>query len=341
MLAGLLLTLFSAGSIDAMPLPDAEDYDVLGRGTITVYHYQSDSKMARQYLEWAVAYNPRPQWLTSLHTLAGLSIYVAPTDEQFQELSGGQLPEWGVACAIPGTDVVIVRSPRIVEIWSEPPREILNHEITHIYLEQLLAGADVPRWFHEGYALYASRMWGMDSFFSFSVAVLMGRSFALGDLEKGFPAGREQAELAYLQSYTVVEYMFEHWNDDQMRLLFDRWRSTGDLDTALRTSLGLTLGRMEDKWREWVEVRYGWLRLLTSATLMWIAAAVLFLVVFARRRCRNRRKLEDMRRRETLLIESSLPAGKWRQVGDNEQDVQVRQEEDEGEHEETTGWGRD
>ncbi len=292
----------------AQSLPNAENYRAVGRGVVTVYYRASDARVARDYLDWAMAYRPRPDWL-SAHTLTSLSIYIAPTQSEFIVLSGGMLPEWGVACAITGTDVVIVRSPRIVELWREDPREILNHEITHIFLNQYLEGARVPRWFHEGYALYASRMWGLESFLRFSVAILGGRAFSLHSLNSGFPENEERAELAYIQSYTVVEFMFEHWDEAQMQLLFARWRATGELDTALRTSLGLTLSRLEDKWRQWAGVRYGWLKLLTSATLMWILAALLFLVVFARRRARNKRKLDEMRRSESRLIESSIPAG--------------------------------
>ncbi len=311
-----VVTLFAvllvvAGARDCLvaALPDAQNYRSIGRGVTTVYYHTEDAAVARDYLEWASAYRPRPEWIQTTSSLQSLSIYIAPSRQEFDALSGGLLPEWGVACAIRGTDVVIVRSPRIVELWREDPREILNHEITHIFLEQYLAGARVPRWFHEGYALYASRMWGLESFLRFSVAVLAGRVFSLRELDRGMPENEEWAELAYIQSYTVVEFMFEHWNDAQMQLLFERWRATGDLDSALRSSLGLTLSRLEDKWRDWAGVRYGWLKLLTSATLMWIVAALLFLVVFARRRSRDKKKLEDMRRRESWLLESSMPAG--------------------------------
>lgn len=308
MLLVWLSVFVAAPDSQAVPLATAENYLSIGRGVATVYYAAGDARVAQRYLDWAVAYRPRPDWL-SAHTLTNISIYIAPTQGEFIALSGGMLPEWGVACAIPGTDVVIVRSPKIVELWRENPREILNHEITHIFLHQYLEGARVPRWFHEGYALYASRMWGVESFLRFSVSMLGGRMFPLHSLENAFPEDEEQAELAYIQSYTVVEFMFEHWSEVQLQLLFERWRTTGDLDTALRTSLGLTLSRLEDKWRGWAGLRYGWLKLLTSATLMWIVAALLFLVVFVRRRGRNKSKLDEMRRRENLLIESSIPAG--------------------------------
>ena len=116
---------------------------------------------------------------------------------------------------------------RIVEIWREDPLEVLNHEIAHIFLDQLMAEAEVPRWFHEGYAQYVSQMWDLDSFIEFSVAILAGRVIKLDAITHGMPEGENQARLAYLQSYTVVEFMFSRWNESQMRLLFERWRQIG------------------------------------------------------------------------------------------------------------------
>ena len=308
----LAVLIFSAAQhCTAGPLAIADDYQAMSIGPATVYYQPPDSRVARRYLDWAAAYRPRPAWLASSR-LQSLSVYIAPSLQEFYRLSGGRLPEWGVACAIPGTDVVIVRSPRIVELWREDPREILYHEITHVFLDQLMAGAEVPRWFHEGYAQYVSRMWGVDSFLEFSVAMLMGRVFSLDNLERSFPDDENQAQRAYLQSYTVIEFMFTRWNELQMQLLMERWRNTGDLDTALRSSLGLTLGQMEGQWREWAGVRYGWLKLLTSATLVWIAISLLFIAIFFTLRRRFRRKLEQMQFRERRQAESITPATPYR-----------------------------
>lgn len=114
MLLGVMLSALIVRSCPAAPLENADNYFSIGQGVATVYYRAEDSKVAHSYLGWAEAYKPRPEWL-SASSLASLSIYIAPTQQEFINLSGGLLPEWGVACAIPGTDIIIVRSPRIVE----------------------------------------------------------------------------------------------------------------------------------------------------------------------------------------------------------------------------------
>jgi len=293
-----------AGSL--VSAPAAEEYLVAGREPVSVYYSPADEKVALAYLDWAEAWVPRPEWMRG-RPFSRLEIWVAPSLGEFHRLTGGLLPEWGVACALPEDAEVIVRSPRIVELWREEPREVLSHEIAHVFLYQFLGGAEVPRWFHEGFALYCSRMWDLDDFLDFSVALLLGRTFTLDQLKDGMPADEDAARRAYLQSYTVVEYMFNYWDPLQQELLFRSWRAEGDLDRALRNSLGLTLAQFEERWAGWAGVRYGWLKLVTSVTLLWIVAAVLFLAVYVIKRRKFRRKLGEMRLREEEAWRRTLP----------------------------------
>ncbi|MFC1537349.1 peptidase MA family metallohydrolase [Gemmatimonadota bacterium] len=264
---------------------------------VELYYQPRDSKVAVEYLEWAASYRPRPAFLERV-ALNRLKIYVAPTEAEFYRLTGGNLPEWGVACAFPGLDLVVVRSPRLVPLWKEKPRSILLHEISHVFLDQQLRPAEIPRWFHEGFALYCSQAWDVGSFLKLSLALVLGNFFPLDSLTSGFPSGESASRLAYLQSYTVVEYLFSSRDSRQLASLFRKWRETGDLDKALRSGFGMTLLRFEKRWREWALVRYGWMKLLTSVTLVWLVAAILFIFVYINRRIKFHRGLDRMKLQE-------------------------------------------
>ena len=308
---GLLSVFFCglAGPLEAAGVDSV--YARLSSGRISVEYQAPDSKIARQYLSLAAGFIPRPEWQRGI-PLAGLEIIIAPTEAEFRRLSGGLLPEWGLACALPERDLVIVRSPRLLPVLQGDPEEILLHEISHVFLDQQLRPAEIPRWFQEGYALYCSRMWDTENFFEFSVAILLGKVRPLSALSASFPVSEAAAHLAYLESYTVVEYIFLRWEKEQLELLFKRWREQGDLDRGLRLSLGLTLAQFEVGWRQWAEVRYGWLKLATSVTLIWILAAGLFIAVYISRRVRFKKRLAEMRSREAIqydwpLLEAALP----------------------------------
>jgi len=272
-------------------------YLAIGDRQIELYYQPRDSKVAAEYLAWAAAYRPRPEFL-SRKSVDSLRIYIASTEGEFYRLTGGRLPEWGVACAMPRQNIIVVRSPRLVPLWKENPRSILLHEISHVFLDQQLRPAEIPRWFQEGFAMYSSQAWDLGSFLELSLSLVLDRFFALDSLAAGFPAGESASRLAYLQSYTVVEYLFSSREPPQLSMLFDRWRELGDLDKALRSSFGITLLTFEKRWKKWALVRYGWVKLLTSLTLIWILAAFLFIFVYISRRAKFKRKLEEMRMRE-------------------------------------------
>lgn len=176
---------------------------------------------------------------------------------------------------------------------------MLNHELSHVYLDQQLRPAVIPRWFHEGYAVYCADVWGLGDMFETSLAIAVGAFLPFDRLEYDFPGFEARARRAYLQSYTVIDYMFTNWDSAQLSLLFERWRQNGDLDMALRESVGLTLTKFEQNWRSWVSIRYGWIKLMGSATLLWIVAAGLFMLVYVHRRRRYHMELEKMKRIES------------------------------------------
>ena len=278
-------------------LPELDDYSTISVGGLNVLYGDRDSASAAVILNWIEQYRPQPGFLAGRH-LDSVTVVIAPSDYEYRRLSGGGIPEWGVAFAVPDMDMVILRSPRLVNRWIEDPHAVLNHELSHVFLDRQLRPARIPRWFQEGYAVYCADMWGMDDMFEASLALAIGAFMPLDDLADDFPASEARARRAYLQSYTVVSYMFSNWDSVQLALLFDRWRETGDLDSALRRSVGLTLAKFEQNWRDWVGLRYGWLRLIGSATLLWIIAAGLFIIVFVNRRLRYHHELEKMRRIE-------------------------------------------
>jgi hypothetical protein len=107
--------------------------------------------------------------------------------------------------------------------------------------------------------------------------------------------------MAYLLSATAVDYLRRRGGERGMTLLFANWRREKDLERALRTTFGITLGQFEDEWRRDVRNRYGWLAMLGSMAIVWLLATALVLAAWIPRRRRNRRKLAAMDAEERML----------------------------------------
>ncbi len=155
-------------------------------------------------------------------------------------------------------------------------------------------GPGVPRWFHEGYAQLASSSWSGDQAWQLRFAILAGRLSSLDSLSLGLLRGRSQAEHSYLLGYTAVEYLQRLGGTEGFASLLRRWREQGDLDRALRSTYGITLGQFERLWRRDVGDRYGWLLVMSQAVVFWSALAILLVVLGYLKKRRNRRKLAEL-----------------------------------------------
>ncbi len=171
-----------------------------------------------------------------------------------------------------------------------PLSTVLRHELAHVALTRYL-GSAVPRWFHEGYAQLAAGSWRASQAWKLRFAILQGRLSSLESLSLDFARSRISAEHAYLLSYTAVDYLHRLGGADGFARLLERWRSLGDLDLALRRTYGLTVGQFERLWRREVGRRFGWLLVLTQATVFWTFMTIILLALGYWKKRRNRRKL--------------------------------------------------
>ncbi len=190
---------------------------------------------------------------------------------------------------------------------------VFRHELAHLGLYAATDGR-APRWLQEGYAQYASGSWNWEEAWRLRVALLFRGEDALRELALGFPRDAEGARLAYLLSYTAVHELAAMGGERGLAAFFGAYREGGGTDAALRRVYGLTLGRFEERWRERVEARYGWLYVVSRASVFWVAVTLLLLWMGWRRRRRDRRRLEGLREAERRE-EGRGEEGPWEEGG--------------------------
>jgi Peptidase MA superfamily len=215
-------------------------------------------------------------------------VYLAPDQTAFDSLAPG-VPDWSGGIAFPQGDRIVL--PTFTARLSRTPLlTVLRHELAHVALGRYL-GSRVPRWFHEGYAQLAAGSWSAKDAWTLRVAILLGRLPSLESLSLDFRGGRLSADHAYLLSYTVVEYMRRLGGPTGFTRLLQRWRETGDLDSAMRRTYGLTLGRFEQMWRKDVGSRFGWPLVLAQTAVYWTLLTIFLLVMGYWKKRRDRQKL--------------------------------------------------
>jgi len=228
----------------------------------------------------------------------GAHIVLAPDPARFDSLTGGLAPEWGAGVAVPslGRIVLPVYADSRTRGWDEP--RVLHHEWAHLGLHQSLPGLRIPRWFDEGFAEWASGSWTAEEGWRLRVAMALGRLPPLDSLSLTWPRERASADLSYLLSASAIDFLVDRSGERGLALLIQRWGEGGDFEAAFRRTYGLTGSQMEEAWRKHLRRRYGWLTVLSQATVVWAVGALLLVALVAVRRRRDGVRLARLREEE-------------------------------------------
>jgi hypothetical protein len=229
---------------------------------------------------------------------SGVRVFLPPTEEVFDSLTGGTIPEWGAGVASPSQSAIILPAPGSARTlgWSEA--RVLRHEWAHLGLHQFLDGLRIPRWFDEGYAEWASGGWSPTEGWRLRVAFALGQAPPLDSLALGWPRDEASARLAYLLSATAVEYLVQESGVRGLQFFLRRWREDGDFSAGMREVYGLTPGQLEEDWKRYVRRRYGWMFVISHSAVFWISLAVALLLLVRIRRGRNREAMARLRATE-------------------------------------------
>ena len=261
----------------------------LDRGRFTAVFYPTERLLATSLLDGAVRSDtfpglPRPTQRVLLE--------IAPDRRRFREWVGPGAPEWGAAITFPEQRRVVMQG-RSSGSDAGVPSEVFRHELAHLALHEYL-GDIAPRWFDEGYASYSAREWTRDDALAANLGLALRGTPNLDELDSEFSAGSMTAQTAYALSYRAVVELAALGGESDLAPLLAKWRETGSLNVAIRSSYGITLADFEHRWRERTRRRYGALALVSDATLGGLIMLVVVFPLYVARRQRDRRRLAEL-----------------------------------------------
>lgn len=226
------------------------------------------------------------------HTLdEPVTVYITTSNREFRSITRGALPDWGVGCAFPDSNLIILRAgPE--EISTGRLKEIAIHELSHVVLGQALGGKHIPRWFDEGLAMYESREWNFGQSMTMAKAVFNHSLLPLKRIDYILYFDRDKAQLAYTQSFLAVSFLMNEYGLEKFHTIIRRLAETGDMDKAMTDVIGLRYAEFEAQWYKHVTKKYGWISLFTESYYLWIGMSLLFILAFLAKRYRTRRTME-------------------------------------------------
>jgi hypothetical protein len=231
-----------------------------------------------------------------------VDVYITDTEEEFRSLVGGGFPEWGVGCAIPRDNVIILKSPLKYKYY-KPFSQVVTHELAHIFVGSISRGKRVPRWLDEGFAMYHSQEWRIGQDIAVARAVLTGSFVPLAQIQSVNAFKQSKAQLAYTESFLAVSYLYGEFGGGVVKEIVSHLANGLSIDMAFLKTIGSNYMAFQLEFEKYVQSKYNWSSLLGDTFLLWVGLAFLIVLVYLFKRRRVKSKLEQWELEEQEIDE--------------------------------------
>ena len=234
---------------------------------------------------------------------ARIEVRVAGSLDEFALLqpSGVRLPIWAVGVAYPRSNLMVLNHGRTAAGTIAETEQVFAHELSHLMLSHAVGFRRVPRWFDEGLAVREAGEWSYWSSRGLIAPALSDNLIPLRRLSSSFPGERGSAHLAYAQSVEFVSFLLEEYGQERFQRLLAMLRGGQPFFESLQEVTGHRVRDLEKQWASHLKMRFSWLPLLTSTSVVWFLGAVVFLAAYVRRRGQKKTKLQAMAVEEEAL----------------------------------------
>ncbi|KPL16413.1 MAG: hypothetical protein AMJ92_12870 [candidate division Zixibacteria bacterium SM23_81] len=276
-----------------------------------IFYRQEDAPIALNLLAFAEQEYQRVTGIIGHHPASPVQIYLANDPQEFRLLTLGRIPEWGIGAAVPHRGRIVLISPRH-SVDRADLHQVLVHELCHVVLGQALGDARAPRWLDEGLAMYVSHEWKLDQSILVARVLLFDSLIPLDEIEALNSFDASKAHLAYTESFLAVAFILDRYGVDSLIKMIRELAHHGELDLAMRTSLGITEREFHLAWRDYVTRRFHWASALSNPFVLWMFIFSLFVLAFVLKRRHTRKVLDSWRLEESSWGTSSDESGeRW------------------------------
>jgi hypothetical protein len=224
-------------------------WESLQEGPFIVYWFKGDYAFAQSILDVAQEGLQKIKGLLPLPEPSVLHIYVYPDSKLMKEAMEITGQEWIAGHAFPDLETMIIYLPtgsdQVLDM-----RQRIPHEIMHIMLYQYTNPGypRLPFWLSEGLASLAELYPNQDYPILLENAVKKDGLMPMATLCEGFPRDASGALLAYAQSASFTEYLYDHYGTSGMDRLISNYANGVDCEVGTQAAFGAGLQQLERRW---------------------------------------------------------------------------------------------
>ena len=221
-----------------------------------------------------------------------VSVYLVDSDEEFRSLVGEGFPDWGIGCAVPSQNLIVLKSPLHFD-YHRPLSELVTHELAHIFLGNLAKGVAIPRWLDEGFAMHQSQEWQIGQDISVARALLTGSILRLSQIESVNAFRESKAQLAYTESFLAVSYLANEYGEGAIRELVDYLASGTNIDLAFLKTIGSNYLTFQLEFDQYIKSKYNWISFFGDTYFLWVGLAFLMIFLYLAKKRHTKKILKE------------------------------------------------
>jgi len=234
-----------------------------------------------------------------------IRVYITDSQAAFEQLAGSHLPYWTAAVTIFPKQIIVLKSPGLTNTNLRQFRETVEHEFIHLYQGLFVPLNITPAWFNEGWANYISRPYDIQSRIILSRAILKNRIIPLSKLVDFLTYNHLQAELAYAESSSMIEFLVVVYGEQIIHEIFSDIVVTKNFHVTLQRLTDTEIEILEYRWKKYIVSRYRWIFLLDIQYIIWLIIPLLVIIVYFIKGRRNKKivqqwNIEENSENETL-----------------------------------------
>ena len=232
--------------------------------------------------------------------LRPFSVYITSNIKDFNEKSKGPVPEWGIAVAKKRPDRIIMKAPGIANISFTRMKEVVIHELNHIYIFRIPGYNTLPSWFKEGMAMRSSNEFSLLHKIEISRFIWKKQTIPLPRLKNIGPYSRDKVKLAYGESAAAIEALEFYYGEDILINLIGNLRDNQNFEDALYAATGETFADFQVKFELFLEANLYWIFLLQASNYIYVILPLILVLGFIYHRYRNKNILAKWEMEEEL-----------------------------------------
>lgn len=227
------------------------DWETIENAPLRIHWHTGDTAFAQEVLNISQAGIKRAQQILPIILVPPvIDIYVYQNAEELRSALVASSQNWIAGHADPDLNVILVSLPPGPEQRLEMERQI-PHELMHVMLYYTDGNAytNLPAWFNEGLSSLAELYPNPDYPVLLQNAYQTNSLLPLETLCKVFPKDSHKALLAYAESASFMNFLFEKYGHVGFESLMALYAHGQSCDQAVETGFNASLSNLENQWQ--------------------------------------------------------------------------------------------